>query len=550
MQIPIENVNTNYPSKDEQEKFISKMIDDEQFRRDATSKSLFWFMRCYLPRHVWLGTADFQKEILAILEKDILGITAITAFRDAGKSSLLRAYIIQQIVTGKKKFILIGSKTERQAQDHLKSIKREFEDQNNILLQKDLGPFMENSDEWGKSIVVSNYDARIVPVSVEQGIRGIHYRQYRPDLVVLDDIEDLASIRSKEATDKIHEWLERDVIPAGAQNARFIIISNLLSEDSVMTRLRKDIEKGARDGIFRRYPLIDESGKVAWPEKFPTTESLEQEKRKHTDLAWKQEFLLLPITNADPVIREEWLKFYRELPEINSGLKHKFRLISVDPAISEKAHANCTAIVCAEVYENKEGIKIFIEPNPINKRGLSAKETVDLTKLLYDQATSIGHHAEVVVETVGMQSIYTEMMRTAGIVYVNEFSPGRQDKRERLNLAGYHVQNGKVFFHESEANGDLIRQIVQFGSASDDLADAFSMAIIEITEKTKSGIYFSFGDSVFDSKKDYKIDDTSKPGVVFDKQRQKIEEEKMEKLVEQQQAQLLREDAYRRMADY
>lgn len=503
-------LNPDNLSKEEQEEFIRRMVHDEEFRREATTESLFWFMRCYLPRHSWIGTANFQKEILGILEKDIPGITAFAAFREAGKSSILRAYIIHQIVTGKRKFVLIGSKTERQAQDHLKSIKREFEDQSNVLLQNDLGPFREESDEWGKSIVIPKYDARIMAVSVEQSVRGVHYRQYRPHLVALDDIEDLSSIKSKEATDKIHEWLERDVIPAGAQDARIVIVSNLLAQDSVITRLRSEIEGGGRDGIFRMYPLVDETGKVAWPEKFPTPEALEREKRRHTDLAWKQEFLLLPITDTEPVLRKEWLKYYRELPAANSELKHKFTLVSVDPAISDKAHADCTAIVCAEVYGYGEKRRIYIRRNPINKRGLSAKETVDLVKFLYDEAVGMGHHAEVVVETVGMQSIFPELMRAAGIVRVNEFNPGRQDKRERLALAGYQAQMGQVFIHEDEADGELINQIIRFGSGHDDLADAFSMLIIRIVEKDGNGkIFFATtldGSSSYKGGVDYKRD--------------------------------------------
>jgi len=470
-------------NKEEQEKFIRRMIEDESFRSEITSKSLFWFMRCYLPRHSWIGTADFQKEIMAIFEQDIPGITALCAFREAGKSSMLRAYVIQQIVTGRKNFVLIGSKTERQAQDHLKSIKREFEDQSNRLLQNDLGPFQEESDEWGKSIVLPRYDARIMAVSVEQSVRGVHYRQHRPQLIALDDIEDLTSLKSKEATDKIQDWLERDAIPAGAQDARIIIVSNIVAEDSIMTRLRTDIEEGRRDGIFRRYPLVDENDKIAWPDKFPTPEALEREKRRHTELAWNQEFLLLPVSDSEPVVKKEWLKFYRLPPGKKSDLEHRFCLISVDPAISEKSHADFTAIVCADVYGYGEKQKIFIRKNPVNKRGLSAKETVDITKRLYDQAINMGCHAEVVIETVGMQAIFPELMRAAGIRYLHEFNPGRHDKRERLAIAGYPVQMGQVFFHEDEAKSELINQIVRFGTtAHDDLADAFSMLINSIPE--------------------------------------------------------------------
>lgn len=465
---------------EEQDQFIKRMIEEEPFRRATTSASLFWFMRCYLPRHNWIGTADFQKEIIGLLAEDIPGITAIAAFREAGKSSLLRAFITHQIVTGKKHFILIAGKTEQRAQDYLKSIKREFEDKSNILLQNDLGPFYDESDEWGKSIVVPKYDARIMAVSVEQSVRGVHYRQYRPDLVILDDIEDLMSVKTKEATDKIQEWLERDVIPASTRDARIIIVSNLLTEDSVLTRLRKQIESGERDGVFRMYPLVDAEGKVAWPEKFPTPESLEIEKRRHTELAWKQEFLLLPVTSTEPVIKREWLKFYNNPP---TDLEHRYRLISIDPAFSERAQADNTAIVCADIYGYGDKRRIYIRRKPINERGLTAKNIIDYAKHFYNEATNIKRRANIVIETVGAQSVYPELFRDADLRNIYEFVPGRKDKRERLSLAGYEVEHSRVWFPADEEDGELLDQLLRFGSCvHDDLADAFSMLILKVVE--------------------------------------------------------------------
>ncbi|MCX6741373.1 MAG: hypothetical protein NTY61_03180 [Candidatus Parcubacteria bacterium] len=82
-----------------------------------------------------------------------------------------------------------------------------------------------------------------------------------------------------------------------------------------------------------------------------------------------------------------------------------------------------------------------------------------------------------------MQAIFPELMRAAGIRFVHEFNPGRYDKRERLALAGYPMQMEQVFFPEEEAKGELINQIMRFGSmAHDDLADAFSMLINSMSE--------------------------------------------------------------------
>ena len=71
------------------------------------------------------------------------------------------------------------------------NLKRELED--NDLLKNDLGPFQEESDEWGSiSLVFSNMNARITVASSEQSIRGMRHGQHRPDLIIGDDVEDMA----------------------------------------------------------------------------------------------------------------------------------------------------------------------------------------------------------------------------------------------------------------------------------------------------------------------------------------------------------------------
>lgn len=72
-----------------------------------------------------------------------------------------------------------------------------------FVLKADIGPFEEVSDEWGAdSIVISNYGARIMAVSTEQSIRGIRHGQYRPDLVICDDIEDLNSVKTRDGRER------------------------------------------------------------------------------------------------------------------------------------------------------------------------------------------------------------------------------------------------------------------------------------------------------------------------------------------------------------
>ena len=98
-------------------------------------------------------------------------------------------------------------------QHHLANIKQELEA--NDRLRKDLGPFREEPSPWGmQSLVIKHLDARISVGSVGQSIRGVRHGAHRPDLIILDDIEDLQSTRTREGRERTWEWLTGEVILA------------------------------------------------------------------------------------------------------------------------------------------------------------------------------------------------------------------------------------------------------------------------------------------------------------------------------------------------
>jgi len=53
-------------------------------------------------------------------------------------------------------------------------------------------------------MIIPKYDTKIVGKSTGQKVRGIRYKQWRPDLIIIDDIEDLEMIRTKEQRDKTY----------------------------------------------------------------------------------------------------------------------------------------------------------------------------------------------------------------------------------------------------------------------------------------------------------------------------------------------------------
>lgn len=468
---------------------IEKITKDKNVRTELTTGSHIWFFHTYIGEYVKYPTAQFQKKFFTITEDESNKLVVLTAFRGSAKSTVFTmSYPIWSILgKQKKKFVLIISQTQSQVKMHLANLKRELE--SNRLLRQDLGPFEERDEEWSAgTLVLPKYGARITGLSMEQGVRGLRHGAHRPDLIICDDLEDISAVKTKDARDKIYQWFLGDVVPAGDVNTRIVVVGNLLHEDSLMMRLKNQIESDQLDGNFFSFPIIDEEEVPIWPGKFKTPDDILALKRKiGNEVTWQREYMLRIISNTERVVHPEWIKYYDELPEISDKVHLRGIYSGVDVAISERTSADYTAIVSVAVYVVDEQIKIFVLPNPVNER-LTFPKTTERIKLIYETIHEDERRNKIYVEDVGYQRALIQHLETEGIP-IEGVGVGGADKRSRIALTSPHIESGKVLFPMKGCE-DLITQLVDFGAEKhDDLADAFSMVV----NKTATTKYRTFG---------------------------------------------------------
>ena len=453
---------------------VNTMLKDRSVRTSITKDSFLYFFHFYYAHYVKYETADFQKEIIHNLEKSAVENLYVVAFRGSGKSTMVTtAYPIWAIL-GKqqKKFCIIFCQTKAQAKQHMMNIRSELE--GNDVLKRDLGPFQEESDEWGSnSLVFKKHGARITVASSDQSIRGLRHNEHRPDLMICDDVEDVQSTKTREGRDKTYNWLRGEVIPSGDKHTRLVIVGNLLHEDSLLMRIKDEIAQGKAKGIFSEYPLLDKNGVCLWLGKYKDTKDIETEKMKiASEISWQREYLLRIIPSDDQVIYPEWFNYYDDLP----GMKHKaYRgtYAGVDLAISSKDSADFTTIVSAHIYGRREKLRIYILPNPIRQK-INFPAQVDLMKNF--KTTQMPRHTDkLFVESVAYQEALPQMLEMHGIQAESVKPKG--DKRTRLSLTSTSIKSGLIKFPR-EGCENLIQELVGFGvEKHDDLADAFSLLV-------------------------------------------------------------------------
>ncbi|HMS31561.1 MAG TPA: phage terminase large subunit [Candidatus Saccharibacteria bacterium] len=450
-----------------------KIRKDSAVRQTIGGNSFYWFFHLYFSHYIEFATADFQKEMFQLASDDEVEHLIVLAFRSSGKSTIITTALPLWAVMGsmQKKYVVIVSQTQSQAQQHLKNIANEIE--TNELIAKDFFPYQEETNETGISAInLPKFNARIIAVSREQGVRGLRSGQHRPDLIIADDVEDTNSVKTRESRHKTFDWFTGELIPLGSEKTKFITVGNLLHEDSLIMRLKAGIEDGTRSGTFVEYPLVNKNGTPLWLDRFPDKPAVERlKKRVANPITWEREYMLHLVADDEQIITRKMLHHY---PEIPMRLRDEFQrtFVGVDLAISERDKADYTAIVTFRARGTGSKRRIYVLPNPINKR-MSFPNTITTLKDLHN---SYGCNPKLYVEQVGYQAAVVQQLEIEGLD-VSGITPNG-DKRARLSMVAHMITSGEVLFPEIGCER-LIEQLVGFGvEKHDDLVDAFTMALL------------------------------------------------------------------------
>ena len=471
-----------------EEEWLELIQTDQQFRKELTNDSVYWFGHVYFAEFIQYETADFQREIYQNLQEladavkngDERRLMEILGFRNSAKSVIVTLiFVIWAMVTShfNAKYIVLVGQTAKKATKYLANIKRELE--KNELLIADWGPFKpekHGEEDWQKtSIYIPRYGTRIESYTVNQDMRGVREGASRPDIVILDDPDSPKSARKKEQRDKLYDWVKSELMNVGELRTIFLMLGNLVHSDGFMARLRKEIKSGAMPGILMEIPIVDKDGNPMWPGKFPDKESLEREKRRiNNRKAWARENELKIVPEEGQVVKEEWIIF--------ADAPHKdFQLTArgsgVDLAISKKQEADFTSFVNGVAGTLHGNRKIYIGPHPINEH-LSMFEMVERAKTL--QKANLG--MKFFVEVVAYQAAAIEALKRAW-VNVDGVSPGGSDKRARLEVVAGYIQDGTIEF--LPGCEDLIQQMLGMGiEEHDDLVDAFVYCILGLMKSS------------------------------------------------------------------
>ncbi len=179
---------------------------------------------------------DYAREILDNLTEAIKSESAekmaIIAPRGHGKSTLSSVAIpTWAALYNKKKFVYFISANSETAANFLDKVKKALESPEII---QDFGP--QKGRVWNADFINMVNGSWIGCTGWKSGIRGIN-KDRRPDLIILDDLEDKSVLESESLRAKLETCFNDEIGRLGDYDTDIFYIGTLLSTDALLARI-------------------------------------------------------------------------------------------------------------------------------------------------------------------------------------------------------------------------------------------------------------------------------------------------------------------------
>ena len=462
-----------------------------------------YFVTHYFPHYTRNPDQSYLHKYLfarlpQILSSERSELDALAAPRGEAKSTIVtRLFALYCVVTNQKNYIAIISDSLDQSAEFLQAIKTELEV--NPRIKTDFPKVHGAGRIWQSYTIHTANSIKIQCAGARKKMRGWVYGAYRPDLVLLDDLENDENVESPEQRDKLYKWLLRTPLKLAAAGEKMdvVYIGTILHHDSVLNRILKN--KGWTTRVFKallEWPdnmaLWDEWEAIYHDEGEAAAVAFYQKHKRKMDKGAKVSWAARPLLalmiirtrdghgnfdselQNDPAAGEDSpfsdsINYWRELP---AGLIY---FAAVDPSLGKKSKTrkkgDPSAIIVGG-YDRLNG-KLYTIVADIQRR-TPDKIISDVIKYQKEYPQILGW----AVESVAFQEfLRTELVKRSaqqGIHVPAIPVHPHGDKGLRIIALQPHMANGLILLHHKQKT--LIAHFTHFPKhENDDGPDGLEM---------------------------------------------------------------------------
>jgi len=363
-------------------------------RRKLAAIDLEFFGRAYFPHYFSRPSPDFHRELDTIWQDGVLknnnpflpatakkinrlpGVRRVVAApRGHAKSTNLTFKgAMHAVLYGYKHYPIIISDSSEQAEGFLDNLRMEFEENEAII--EDFG--LLAGKVWRSNVLLTKSNIKIEAIGSGKKIRGRKHRNWRPDLLILDDVENDENVRTPEQRAKLQSWFNKAVSKSGDDYTDIIYIGTMLHYDSLLANTLRnpayrailykavisfstadnlwktwedifcDLDNPNRERDARAYFAANEAemlagAKVLWPEKLSYYDLMVM-RIAEGDAAFNSEMQNEPVNPEDCLFMTEWFDYYNE-----AELSFRDRVFQffgfVDPSLGKSKKSDYSAII-------------------------------------------------------------------------------------------------------------------------------------------------------------------------------------------------------------
>lgn len=308
----------------------------------AARKLTVW-AKMFFPERFRMPFSRLHERVAEVLDDRSLRKVLILAHRGFGKTSFVSyAFTSRCILLRETRFVPYISKTATYSETQTDALRQALTTNKRIttLFGKIGARYVKRDvvDQFSRKAWVARFPTGgdptfVLPRGALQQVRGLLYRDYRPDLVLIDDLEDELHLNSPEQRRRIREWFFGAVMETVSQEPgaswRIIFTDTVKHSDSVVEHIRE-----LPDWTVVEAPICDDKYRaVSFVPQEIVDEKLADARRRGQLDVFAREHMCKPIAAEAAAFKATDFQYFDESdPEFRKRLPFMRHVVIVDPA--------------------------------------------------------------------------------------------------------------------------------------------------------------------------------------------------------------------------
>ena len=435
------------------------------------------------------NTPDFHKTMWSYC-CSTAPFVAIAAPRSHAKSTAItHAYTLASLLFRDRDYAIILSETTTQSVQFLGDIKKELVDNDDLRDLFGVGELIKDTEDDLICRMEDGHLFRVQAKGAEQKMRGLKWKNKRPNLIIVDDIEGDEAVQNKDRRDKFKRWFYGAVLPCRSENGIVRVVGTILHLDSLLEGLMPERQLGSsRQKNLINEPLCqytniktpwksikfrahtDDYSSILWESRWNKQKLVDERSRyiaQGLGDVYSQEYLNVPLDESNTYFkRADFIPRREEDKKLNLNY-----YVTADLAISKADRSDYSVFAVAGMDDSGRLHLV----NLIRDR-MDAQQIVDTILMLQKiyKPNLFGIESGTIQKSIG-PFLNREMITTGVFVPIRELKPSA-DKITRARSMQARMRAGACKFDkEAEWYSTFEEELMRFPrDRHDDQVDAWA----------------------------------------------------------------------------